>query len=635
MVEDKEMSESGCEAEGGLNPVAVALALGGASREKADGFLDDQRALIADQRHHLHEQFKHLHLSVWEKQLGVLLRVATAVMGLGIAAGLGFMVWQASTSNGLLIEPFSVPPDLASRGLTGQVIATKLQDRLADMQAQTNSGRPAKSYANSWGEHGIKLEIPEAGISLTELDNFLRAKLGHDIHVSGEIVRKASGLALTARAGDASTPSITGQEEDVDALVQQLAEQVYRLTQPFRYGMFLTGNGRADEALPVFEKLAKTGDKEDRLWAYNRWVGAVSNRDGVDAAIRLYRQGLAIDPDAIGMYDNFGGALGTKGRTEEQLQVYRAQMEHLLDGKQTYVPTSRIPTFRRMARARIDNLVGGYHEAAETWVDVSRTGYPGYNVFNLTSPIIASRIGEHDVARAREAIDVYGEASGRQFDSNLPANRMRLAMLVDDWRGMLALADAAAPELRKRPLLVLTGAITPLTAYANARLGRFTAAQALIAPTPADCYICLRMRAEIAELQGQNARADFWFARALAAAPSLPLAESEWGQALLARGKPDEAIAQFKLANRKGPHFADPLEMWGEALMAKNQSHLALAKFNEAEKYAPNWGRLHLKWGEALVYAGKKDEAKAQFARAATLDLTVSDKAELAGVNHV
>jgi predicted negative regulator of RcsB-dependent stress response len=63
--------------------------------------------------------------------------------------------------------------------------------------------------------------------------------------------------------------------------------------------------------------------------------------------------------------------------------------------------------------------------------------------------------------------------------------------------------------------------------------------------------------------------------------------------------------------------------------MAKNQSHLALAKFAGGEKYAPNWGRLHLKWGEALVYAGKKDEARAQFTRAAQLDLTVAEKAEL------
>jgi Tfp pilus assembly protein PilF len=69
-------------------------------------------------------------------------------------------------------------------------------------------------------------------------------------------------------------------------------------------------------------------------------------------------------------------------------------------------------------------------------------------------------------------------------------------------------------------------------------------------------------------------------------------------------------------------------------LIAKNQSHLALAKFAEANKYAPNWGRLHLKWGEALAYSGKPAEAKAQFARAATLDLTPSEKSELARASH-
>jgi len=39
---------------------------------------------------------------------------------------------------------------------------------------------------------------------------------------------------------------------------------------------------------------------------------------------------------------------------------------------------------------------------------------------------------------------------------------------------------------------------------------------------------------------------------------------------------------------------------------------------------------LHLKWGEALVYVGKKVEARAQFDRAAGLDLTPSEKSELA-----
>jgi hypothetical protein len=66
-----------------------------------------------------------------------------------------------------------------------------LQDRLVAMEARTGSSRSPRSY-NDWGAHGIKLEIPETGVSLTELDDFLRAKLGNDIRVSGEIVRTDS-----------------------------------------------------------------------------------------------------------------------------------------------------------------------------------------------------------------------------------------------------------------------------------------------------------------------------------------------------------------------------------------------------------------------------------------------------------
>ncbi len=169
-------------------------------------------------------------------------------------------------------------------------------------------------------------------------------------------------------------------------------------------------------------------------------------------------------------------------------------------------------------------------------------------------------------------------------------------------------------------------------ALAKAHLGDLAGAQALIAATPLDCYDCERIRGQIAALAGQQAQADAWFTRAIHERGAPPGAD--WGQALLSRGQPDVAIEKFKLANEKGPHFADPLEGWGEALMAKNQSHLALAKFAQAEKYAPNWGRLHLKWGEALVYAGKRDEAKAQFARAAALDLTPPEKSELARLGH-
>jgi tetratricopeptide (TPR) repeat protein len=140
------------------------------------------------------------------------------------------------------------------------------------------------------------------------------------------------------------------------------------------------------------------------------------------------------------------------------------------------------------------------------------------------------------------------------------------------------------------------------------------------------------MRGRIAEAAGDPKAASFWYARAMDDAPSLPFAAFDWGAMLLGHNEREGGIAKFRLANARGPHFADPLELWGETLMLQNRSDLARKKFEEAARYAPNWGRLHLKWGEALRFIGRKDDAKTQFALASSLDLTTDEEAELGKV---
>jgi len=190
--------------------------------------------------------------------------------------------------------------------------------------------------------------------------------------------------------------------------------------------------------------------------------------------------------------------------------------------------------------------------------------------------------------------------------------------------------DAVLGKLGVSGSMILLRRVWPNEACAMALIGHFTDAHRLIDRTPTDCTICLRARGRIDTLEKNWRGADFWFARAVRFAPSIPFAYSDWGEMLLHKGDVDAAIVKFEQAHAKGPHFADPLEMWGEALMQKNRSDVALAKFEEANKYAPNWGRLHLKWGEALYYAGKKDKAQAQFALASRRDLSSADRAALA-----
>jgi tetratricopeptide (TPR) repeat protein len=620
------------------NPAAMALGLGAASRDKADAFLDEQRRMLHLQMEEMRAdhpyKLSHHRLRRFSDWAKAAFEFSAGLLALALAAGLSYLVWNAANSNDLVIDAFAAPPGLAERGLTGPVIAAKLSDRIAAMQGETISARAPKSYANGLSE-GLKLEIPETGVSLSELDRFLREKLGRDQHIGGEIVQTMGGIALTARVGSDGSATVTGAEPEMEALLQKLAEQIYRTTQPYRYGVWLQLHGRYDEAIAVLKPLATSGPIGERAWAYNGWAVNTIQRESERAGLALLRLGFALDPNLYLPIGNISASERRLGREEEGARDVGVAMALLKAHGRDYTTPDRIEGGQHNYLALSLRHQGAFSQALEE-IRLSLAAARGANAYGALSLRAEALCGLHEPGAARAAL---GErlplaAGGNQIPLSVPS--LAIAVEEQDWPGVLI----AEKEFRS-VTAVMPGVAEdkstmadPSIAIALAHLGRFAEAQARLKAMPADCYPCLIARAQVAALQGQKERADFWFARAVAAAPTAPFANTEWGEALLARGKPDEAIAHFTLANRIGPHFADPLEGWGEALMAKNQSHLALAKFAEAEKFAPNWGRLHLKWGEALAYAGKPAEARAQFARAAALDLTPSEKTELAKVAH-
>ena len=638
-MSEGEQSAEGPEGTGpATDPSAAALALMGASREDAGAFLKKQGALIDDQRHHLNEQFKHqldqLRLGTWEKRLGVLLRIATAITGIAFASGIAFLIWGAAHSGDLLIDSFSIPPDMAARGITGQAVASKLLDDLSLMESQSSTVRAPQSYANNWSQSDIKVDIPETGISLGELDRFLREKFGHDTHVSGEVERTASGLSLTARAAGQNADTVTGPDTDLDKLVLNLAELVFKRAEPYRYGIYLVSHGRVTEAIAVFSNVAATGPATERTWAYVGWGNAIVARDGLDAKLRLVQQAVALDPNFPPALANVSATEDARSHPEEGLRVNRLLVK-AYDSESAKASLTDASRLRSKATyvVRTNTALGAFHEGAEYFSRLNAAG-PRAGQTAPWAELAAYQAGEHDVTAARATM------APTQLDSGVAPGitaftSMRAMLVVDseaqDWTGVLSQAKAMEDLFPRFPgARYFAIQATPMAAIAEARLGHFAQAEARIAPTKADCYDCLIARAKIAAMQKQEARADYWFALAVKAASSIPFAYAEWGQALKERGDFTGAVAKFTLANQKGPHFADPLEMWGEVLIAQNRSDLALEKFTEAEKYAPNWGRLHLKWGEALLWTREPSEAQKQFARAGELDLTAAEKAELA-----
>jgi tetratricopeptide (TPR) repeat protein len=637
VAEEQQGAEPGSDGVGtGVDPVAVALALSGASRAEADAFLREQRALAADQRHHLHRQFTELDLRIWEKRTGVLLRVATAVVGIAFAAGLSYMVWDAAHSTGLIVEPFAVPSDMAAKGLSGQVAASQMLDKLTVMQDATDSVRPPQSYENNWGGN-LKVEIPETGVSIGELQNFLKGWLGHDTHITGEVWRTQTGIAVTARESGEGGATFTGPESDLDGLMQKAAEHVYSITQPYRYANFLDRNyaapdiaDRVARATVIYRKLIAGPSALEQGWA---WYGLstieVQVKRDIPMAVYYLQKSIAANQDSTLGHIALGGYQQTLGRYETSLSGL-LKAKSLLDRSNAPNINLRYLSLNRLlVDSNIASANGDYWDALHN----SKIGAeaPEYNailtrdLYTRNAVVALARL--HDGGGISAYLLEMGISSiQKRFGSNYA---LLVARGLEDWPTVLQL-EKATPESVKQIFYRNQTITLAITAIAHAHVGDLKGAETLIAQCPADSDDCLIARGQIADMQGQNGRADYWFDRVEQREPSIPFADAAWGKSLLARGQPDAAIEKFKIATQKGPHFADPLEGWGEALMAKNQSHLALAKFAEAEKYTPNWGRLHLKWGEALGYAGKKEEAKAQFSRAAQLDLTPSEKTELA-----
>jgi tetratricopeptide (TPR) repeat protein len=620
------------------NAAATALALDGArDRPELSGviadFLREQKNLIAEQREQLRDQDKRTRLGIVDQRFSIALKAMTALVGLALAAGLALAIWNDVGSGGLVIEPFSVPPDLVARGITGEVVASHVLDRLAEMQLQTHSQRAVQSYANYWGDD-IKVQIPDTGVSLGELDRFLREKLGHPTHVTGEVVEQQSVIGLTARAGGSGSATVTGPDADFDKLIQRISESVYGLTQPYLYGVWLSEVGRDAEAKAEFMQLAQHGSPAERGWGYLGWSNTVELTDGEFARLALLKTATGYAPDLFLPRQNIVLIENAISSPEETIRDSRIAMAILSSPDHGGISGDIAPlSLKRLQGIAAVNL-GAFHDASPLLASVNDSQFYT-TIFSTTALLERAEVGEHDLAAARAALG-NGKRQLAWINSDVALLDNDWArMLIDtearNWRGVLEDERTMGPLLAKDPGLrsLAFAHETPWVAYAEAQLGNFDRADTAIAETPGDCYVCLLMRARIRALEGKRQQAGWWFARIDSWQPSIPFADADWGEMLLANSDLDGAITKFKTANQKGPHFADPPEMWGEALILKNRSDLALEKFAEATKNAPNWGRLHLKWGEALAYLGQTGDAKTQFAVAAGLDLSPADRTTL------
>ncbi len=634
-------SESG--ADGGSAATALNAALGGASStEEARTLLRKQAQLVDLQIEDLKREDKLRHWSLRIRHVSDVMKLtfelSLAAIVLAFAVLIGTAIWRAAHDHSLVIESFSVPADMAARGITGQAVAAQLQDKLTAMQNETDSARPADSYANNWGSD-IKVQIPDTGVSVGEFYRMLAAWFGHQTHISGEVYRTSDGVAVTVRASGDSGDTMQGSERDLDALMQKAAESVYARTQAFRYAIYLGGHpalnkGQVDQ---ILQKLAESGSLRDRIWAY-MGIGTHAEFSDPLHAPEINARAIPLAPRFALPYQNISGEDSWLGHGEAALAAAQKGVALLANGDGEM--SARATTISLPAgRAFVAGLTGDYGEAERQNVETTLVPDYAHIAEAARASMAEDRALLHEPGAARNAWNNLPVPNVRDGTVNYGIFEIGVLYDLNDWNAViektarfesfLKATGNTPPYTPAYAPVTLSRRIWPYTAAALAHTGDMKSALALIGKTPLDCDLCVRMRGNIAVLDHDWNGAAHWFAMVSARAPSIPFADADWGTMLFAKGDLDGAIAKFKSANEKGPHFADPLEMWGEALTRKNRSDLALAKFEEAAKYAPNWSRLHLKWGEALIWSGDKAGAQKQFAIASRLDLSEGAKSEL------
>jgi tetratricopeptide (TPR) repeat protein len=508
--------------------------------------------------------------------------VIAGVIGLGLL----IMIVDAFRARSVVVEPFDAPPALAARGLTGKVVAGGVLDALTRLQAATRSSAAQRHLANAW-TGDIKVEVPETGVSISELDRILKARFGHDTRIEGDLVETASGgLVLTIRGDGVLPKTFEGGAGDLDKLTTQAAEYVYGQSQPSLYAAYLMNAGRNAE-LVAFAKAAYAADDEtDKPYLLNVWaLGMQNDGAGPREVAPLFAQAVRLKPDFWIGYNNLmnidlllGDEQGARrmGEAMRKRAGGRPGRAPENDYENADLVTWNLLPWRDavIADAKAHAGVGSLTSAdAPTVADVDvRLHDPADAELQLqtaqgdaSDPTIAAmahfvhgRLAAEagDTARAAAEMEAFGAAFANPIvSSNYPG--------YNCW---IAPAEEAAGHPDKADAAIEAG-------------GRFV-----------DCF---RFRGDILDHRGDWAGAQKAYAQAVAIAPDLPAGYLSGGVALARRGDLAGAQAKLAAAHARGPSWADPLKVWGDVLARQGRWNDALAKYDEALKHAPKWAELH------------------------------------------
>ena len=555
------------------------------------------KAEHAARLHFLQGQAREVDLRRFGLRLRVGFQLFIALLATAIGIGLLVMIRDAVTSRSIVVDLFEAPVSLAEMGLTGRVVAAAVHDRLVALQAATRIAAQKREISGAWANE-IGIEVPDTGVSVDQLERALRSWFGHDLHITGHLVKTGSaGFALTVRGAGVVPKTFSDGRGDFDALATKAAEYVYGESQPGLFAHYLANDvARYDDAIAFAKSHLATASLDDQPLLLNYWGNAVamSSPDGSGdrEALWLFQEAVRINPEYWNGYDNIVNSLAILGNEERALQN-GLHLIKVAGGRPGKAPESAFAAYDQLTYNLRALRVSQLSTIASTGGGVNQAGY---GAAGLIAALTDIQLHEVETARLRLTTAVWDHQShldvallnyARAQIAEEVGDLTAAAAYWDDYALVYADPSVAIGNPWTRCWAARTYEKTAQPVKADAALDASLKVSGT--STYVDCY---RFRGDVLELRGDWSGAQDWYGKAVKLGPSIPSGYYSWGIALAKHGDLDGAAAKLKDANQKGPHWADPLKAWGDVLLKQGKTKEALAKYEAALKYAPNWKQL-------------------------------------------
>ena len=288
-------------------------------------------------------------------------------------------------------------------------MAASILDRLTQLQAATRISAEKRGLSNAWTNE-ISIDVPEAGLSLGQIERVLKARLGHDEHIDGDLVRTESGgLALAVRGTGILPKSFTDKSGHLEALVNEAAEYIYGESEPGLFAKYLGDVDRGDEAIAFVKTHLQGASIAEQPILLNYWANAISAKAAPNATaevLPLYQEAVRLKPDYWVGYNNLMLTLTELGDLEGVVRVGR-EMIKMSGGRPGKAPDDMYDLFDSALwdlRAQRAGVLADMMGTGGT--TTTQSGAEG-----LRLAAIDARLHEPDTARLHLKTTVWNERS--------------------------------------------------------------------------------------------------------------------------------------------------------------------------------------------------------------------------------